>query len=122
MQTPSLFYTPSGILNASVIARNCSAVFFERKRTGSEDKVKTMSTESRSHRKTSLGGLVCCLATVALVAPSGQAQQSDQLEQQLQQLKQQYETSTRDLEQRILTLERQIEKQKEASAQEKEAA
>ena len=84
-------------------------------------KVKRMTSESRSRRKTLLGWFVRCFAAVAFVAPSLQAQQAD-LQQQLQQLKQQYETTTRDLEQRILTLEQQIEKQKEASAQQKEAA
>jgi maltoporin len=41
------------------------------------------------------------------------SQPADQLQQQLQQLKQQYDTTTRDLEQRISALEQQIEKQKE---------
>src|SRR5258705_11444549 len=47
------------------------------------------------------------------------SQPAEQLQQQLLQLKQQYDTTTRDLEQRISALEQQIEKQKEK--EEKEA-
>jgi maltoporin len=60
---------------------------------------------------------------VALVArgvlPSA-AQQPDDLQKQLQQLKQQYDTTARDLEQRIAALEQQIEKEKEANEKTKQ--
>src|SRR5258705_5025587 len=49
------------------------------------------------------------------------SQPAEQLQQQLLQLKQQYDTTTRDLEQRISALEQQIEKQKEKEKEEKEA-
>jgi maltoporin len=55
------------------------------------------------------------VALVALGALPSAAQQADDLQGQLQQLKQQYDTTTRDLEQRIAALEQQIEKQKETS-------
>jgi maltoporin len=48
------------------------------------------------------------------------AQQDDPLQQQLQQLKQQYADTTRELEQSIPALERQIAEQKEARAKTKE--
>jgi maltoporin len=48
------------------------------------------------------------------------AQQTDPLQQQLQQLKQQYIDTTRELEQRIAALERQITEQTAASAKAKE--
>src|SRR5262245_5855744 len=48
--------------------------------------------------------------------------QSDDLQQQLQQLKQQYEQTTKDLQQRIAALERQIEQQQVAAANNKEKA
>jgi maltoporin len=44
----------------------------------------------------------------------------DDLQKQLEQLKQQYDATTHDLEQRIAALERQIQKQKEASEKAKE--
>src|SRR5258708_20877724 len=60
---------------------------------------------------------------VALVAAGGlpsPAQQPEDLQKQLQQLKQQYDATTRDLEQRIVALEQQIQKQKEADEKAKE--
>ena len=54
--------------------------------------------------------------TALLLIPFGLAQQPDALAQQLQQLKQQYIDSTRDMEQRIAALEKQIADQKLASA------
>jgi maltoporin len=48
--------------------------------------------------------------------PPAVAQQPDSLEQQLQQLKQEYADTTRDLEQRIAALERQLTEQKESAA------
>jgi maltoporin len=53
----------------------------------------------------------------ASIAP---AQQTDTLSEQLQQLKQQYADTTRDLEQRIAALERQIAEQRETAAKVKE--
>ena len=55
------------------------------------------------------------VALVALGVLPSAAQQADDLQKQLQQLKQQYDTTTRDLEQRIAALEQQIEKQNETS-------
>lgn len=55
------------------------------------------------------------VALVALGVLPSAAQQADDLQKQLQQLKQQYDTTTRDLEQRIAALEQQIDKQKETS-------
>ncbi len=49
------------------------------------------------------------------------AQPADDLQKQLAQLKQQYESTTRDLEQRISSLEQQIQKQQEKEKEEKEA-
>ena len=51
-----------------------------------------------------------------VAASSGLAQQLDPLQQQLQQLKQQYIDTTRELEQRIAALEKQIAEQKQAPA------
>jgi hypothetical protein len=51
-------------------------------------------------------------------ALSADAQQADPLQQQLQQLKQQYIDTTRELEQRIASLERQIAEQKDAKPKE----
>jgi maltoporin len=62
-----------------------------------------------------------CFTVVLLWAASlSSAQQADPLQQQLQQLKQQYMDTTRELEQRIAALERQIEQQKETGAKTKE--
>jgi len=62
-----------------------------------------------------------CFSVVLLWAASlSSAQQADPLQQQLQQLKQQYMDTTRELEQRIAALERQIEQQKETGAKTKE--
>lgn len=61
--------------------------------------------------------IVALVAAGALPSP---AQQPEDLEKQLQQLKQQYDTTTRDLEQRIAAMEQQIQKQKEASEKAKE--
>jgi maltoporin len=64
-----------------------------------------------------LVALVVALMWAGSPAP---AQQADPLQQQLQQLKQQYIDTTRELEQRIAALERQIVEQKDASAKAKE--
>jgi maltoporin len=60
------------------------------------------------------------VALVPAAAPPSFAQQPEDLEKQLQQLKQQYDATTRDLEQRMVALEQQIQKQKEASETAKE--
>jgi len=75
-----------------------------------------MITGSSSHRKRSLSWFLRRIGMISLGVLSANGQQADQLQQQLQQLKQQYDTTTRDLEQRISTLEQEIEKQKEATA------
>jgi maltoporin len=92
-----------------------------------------MSAGSRSYEKRAVHWFLCCIVMVPFVtsttrgqqaaAPqqASSAQQADQLQQQLQQLKQQYDTTTRDLEQRITALEQQIEKEKEKEKEEKEA-
>jgi maltoporin len=85
-----------------------------------------MIAGSRSHWKRPLSWFVCCMVMTpfgVLVADDQQAatsQPADQLQQQLQQLKQQYDTTTRDLEQRISALEQQIEKQKEKEKEKEE--
>jgi maltoporin len=53
--------------------------------------------------------------------PSQPAPPADDLQKQLAQLKQQYEATTHDLEQRIASLEQQIQKQQEKEKEEKEA-
>src|SRR5580693_2750337 len=71
---------------------------------------------------------------VALVLPSAAQQpaqqpaqpaqsvpQTDDLQKQLAELKQQYESTTRDLLQRITSLEQEIQKQQEKEKEEKEA-
>jgi Skp family chaperone for outer membrane proteins len=55
------------------------------------------------------------------VSPSQPAAPADDLQKQLAQLKQQYEATTHDLEQRIASLEQQIQKQQEKEKEEKEA-
>jgi len=57
----------------------------------------------------SLSAALLCAGSIAF------AQQSDPLQEQLQQLKQQYADTTRELEQRIAALERQIAEQKPAT-------
>ena len=54
-------------------------------------------------------------------ASDGVVGQSSDLQKQLEQLKQQYESTTRDLQQRITALEQQIQKQKEESEKTKQA-
>jgi TolA-binding protein len=76
--------------------------------------INLMFTELRTHWKPLFSRFVGCTATIALGVLSANGQQSDQLQQQLQQLKEQYNTTTRDLEQRIAALEQQIKEQKEA--------
>jgi len=86
-----------------------------------------MIAGSRSHWKRPCRWFVWSMVMTPLgvLAADGQqaatSQPADQLQQQLQQLKQQYDTTTRDLEQRISALEQQIEKQKEKEKEEKEA-
>jgi maltoporin len=53
--------------------------------------------------------------------PAQSASQADDLQKQLAQLKQQYESTTRDLLQRITSLEQEIQKQQEKEKEEKEA-
>jgi len=65
---------------------------------------------------------VAIVAVVVVLHACASAQQGVDLQQQLQQLKQQYEQTTKDLQQRIAVLEQQIQKQKEAAAQEKATA
>jgi len=65
---------------------------------------------------------VAIVAVVVVLHSCACAQQGGDLQQQLQQLKQQYEQTTKDLQQRIAVLEQQIQKHKEAAAQEKATA
>jgi maltoporin len=58
--------------------------------------------------------LACLGVTLLWAGSTGRAQQPDPLQEQLQQLKQQYADTTRELEQRIAALERQITAQKQA--------
>jgi maltoporin len=66
------------------------------------------------------------MLVVALTANSSahaqQPPQSSDLQQQLEQLKQQYEQTTKELQQRITLLEKQVEEQNQAAAQEKATA
>src|SRR5215831_16549703 len=64
-------------------------------------------------------GIAIC-AAVLLLPTLASAQQDGGLQQQLQELKQQYEQTTKDMQQRIAVLERQIQKQNEAAEQHKE--
>jgi maltoporin len=73
-----------------------------------------MFAELRTHWRRLFIRFVGWPATIALGVLSANGQQSDQLEQQLQQLKEQYNTTTRDLEQRIAALEQQIKGENEA--------
>jgi maltoporin len=65
-------------------------------------------------------------AVAVISSPAQQASppvpQTDDLQKQLAQLKQQYESTARDLEQRIASLEQQIQKQQEKEKEEKEAS
>jgi len=72
-----------------------------------------MFAELRTHWQRLFSRFVGCMATIALGVLSANGQ-SDQLQQQLQQLKEQYDTTTRDLEQRIAALEQQIQEEKDA--------
>jgi Maltoporin (phage lambda and maltose receptor) len=56
----------------------------------------------------SMAGLMILCASCSFVPRPARAQQSDELRKQLQQLKQDYERTTRELEQRIATLEAQL--------------
>src|SRR5499425_3557972 len=86
-----------------------------------------MIAGSCSHSKRSFRWFVWFMVMTPLGVLTAHGQQAatsqpaDQLQQQLQQLKQQYDTTTRDLEQRISALEQQIEKQKQKEKEEKEA-
>jgi maltoporin len=68
--------------------------------------------------------IVAMVATVVLPSSAQQpaGQKPDDLQKQLEQLKQQYEATTHDLEQRIASLEQQIQKQQEKEKEEKEAS
>jgi hypothetical protein len=72
-------------------------------------------------RKRFLREIACCAILTLLGVVPASAQQTD-LEQQLQQLKQQYQITTRELEQRIDALERQIDKEKAAKETEAKSA
>ncbi len=68
--------------------------------------------------KRPLKWFVMCAAVIPLAFPTATAQQADPIEQlqlQLQQLKQLYAETTRELIQRIASLEQQFEKQKETN-------
>src|SRR5215470_17014393 len=65
---------------------------------------------------------VAVVAVVVLLHTRSSAQQAGDLQLQLQELKQQYEQTTKDMQQRIVVLEQQIEKQNKAAAQQKDAA
>jgi len=74
----------------------------------------------RSHCRRPLRWSTCCIAMISLGGLSAAGQQSDQLQEQLQELKQQYDTTTRDLQQRIAALEQQIKDDKELQQKTKE--
>ena len=74
---------------------------------------------SLSDWKRPLRSFIWYTATIGLGVLPAPAQQQDQLQQQLQELKDQSAKTTRDLEQRIAALERQIERQKDTNASKK---
>jgi len=79
-----------------------------------------MIAGSSSHRKRPLRWLACCAVMVSFAGLSAAGQQTDKLQEQLQELKQQYDTTTRDLQQRIAALEQQIKDDKEVQQKTKE--
>ena len=72
-----------------------------------------MIAGAHGHWTQQLKWLLSSLAVLLSATAVAGGQQPEQLQEQLQQLKQQYETTTRDLEQRIAALQQQIEKEKE---------
>jgi maltoporin len=78
-----------------------------------------MTTISPVARKRLLRAIGPCMILTLFGAMSATAQQTDQLEEQLQQLKQEYQATTQAMSLRIATLEQQIEKEKEAAAENK---
>src|SRR5271166_2185757 len=79
-----------------------------------------MIAGSSSHRKRPLRWLACCAVMVSFAGLRAAGQQTDKLQEQLQELKQQYDTTTRDLQQRIAALEQQIKDDKEVQQKTKE--
>src|SRR5277367_2154821 len=69
-----------------------------------------------------LFGSIATMSLGITAAAAQQAQQSDQLKQQLEELKQESEANTHALELRIAALEQQIEKEKEAAAENRAGA
>lgn len=78
-----------------------------------------MISSSRPHWKRPFRWFTWCIVVVSFGALTAAAQQAGPLEEQLQQLKQQYDATTRDLEQRIASLEQQIKKERETREKEK---
>ena len=72
----------------------------------------TTRTLSSNRLKQTLMSVSRAAAIACLGLVNATGQQTDSLDQQLQQLKQQYLQTTRDLEQRIAALEKQIQDQK----------
>jgi len=64
---------------------------------------------------------IAIIVVIVLLPTLAAAQQDGDLDQQLHDLKLQYEQTTKDMQQRIAALERQIQKQNEAAAEHKEA-
>src|SRR5277367_7176288 len=65
--------------------------------------------------------IVCGIAalTLGFTAAAQQSPQSEKLQQQVQELKQEYEATTQALALRIATLEQQLDKEKQAAADNK---
>jgi maltoporin len=79
-----------------------------------------MIAGSGRHGKRPIRFGICCAVMISLGGLNAAGQQSDQLQEQLQELKQQYDTTTRDLQQRIAALEQQIKDDKEVQQKTKE--
>ena len=85
-----------------------------------------MITGLHRYRNQRLRSLLCGVAMISFACVAATGQQSDplqelqQLQQKLQQLQQQYETTTRDLEQRLAALQQQIGQEKVAREQQVE--
>ena len=87
---------------------------------GRQEQSNNMIAGSCSHSKQPVRWLACCAVMVSFSGLSAAGQQTDTLQEQLQELKQQYDTTTRDLQQRIAALEQQIKDDKEIQRTTKE--
>ena len=73
-------------------------------------------THQRRSLRPALNKLASILALVLSVVWCAHAQQTDDVQKQIQQLKEQYERTTRELQERIASLEQQQKKESESKA------